>query len=92
MSGLLTTCRLESGLPIVGQGWEFQAVAAVQYAYEMQLAATSDFVNLMIDMGDTGVAVRVSGPTISLLPLSAPPMMIKEAAFMDWLRANCSIS
>ncbi len=28
MSGLLTTCRLESGQPIVGQGWEFQAVAA----------------------------------------------------------------
>lgn len=29
MSGLLTTCRLESGQPIVGQGWEFEAVAAV---------------------------------------------------------------
>lgn len=28
MSGLLTTCRLESGQPIVGQGWEFEAVAA----------------------------------------------------------------
>ncbi len=28
ISGLLTTCRLESGQPIVGQGWEFQAVAA----------------------------------------------------------------
>lgn len=29
ISGLLTTCRLESGQPIVGQGWEFEAVAAV---------------------------------------------------------------
>lgn len=29
MSGLLTTCRLESGQPVVGQGWEFEAVAAV---------------------------------------------------------------
>lgn len=28
MSGLLTTCRLESGQPIVGMGWEFEAVAA----------------------------------------------------------------
>ncbi len=28
VSGLLTTCRLESGQPIVGVGWEFQAVAA----------------------------------------------------------------
>lgn len=28
MSGLLTTCRLESGQPIVGTGWEFEAVAA----------------------------------------------------------------
>jgi ribose transport system permease protein len=28
IGGLLTTCRLESGQPIVGQGWEFQAVAA----------------------------------------------------------------
>lgn len=28
VSGLLTTCRLESGQPIVGKGWEFQAVAA----------------------------------------------------------------
>lgn len=28
ISGILTTCRLESGQPIVGQGWEFQAVAA----------------------------------------------------------------
>ena len=29
ISGLLITCRLESGQPIVGQGWEFEAVAAV---------------------------------------------------------------
>ncbi len=29
VSGLLITCRLESGQPVVGQGWEFEAVAAV---------------------------------------------------------------
>lgn len=29
ISGLLITCRLESGQPVVGQGWEFEAVAAV---------------------------------------------------------------
>jgi len=28
ISGLLTVCRLESGQPIVGAGWEFEAVAA----------------------------------------------------------------
>jgi len=28
VSGLITTCRLESGQPVVGAGWEFEAVAA----------------------------------------------------------------
>jgi ribose transport system permease protein len=27
--GLLTTCRVESGQPVVGQGWEFESIAAV---------------------------------------------------------------
>lgn len=28
VSGLITACRLESGQPVVGAGWEFEAVAA----------------------------------------------------------------
>ena len=28
LTGLLTACRVECGLPIVGMGWEFDAVAA----------------------------------------------------------------
>ena len=46
----------------------------------------------VIAIGETGLDFPSSGPTISLLPVSAPPTAIKAAALMDCSRANLSIS